>query len=180
MRRFLLLGAVAALLTGAGVASSSQGNVEPLDYVAGGGGFPPGCFDGPDVFCIGARRDFSIDAHSGPKGQNATGVSFFSGPTTTFPRREVLCLRVDGNRAVVGGTFVHPTLGLSGWAMLVEDNGPPGPGPDDRTTPTFADPIESWGAGFPKECPPFDADFFVETGFQPLDSGDIVVHDGLG
>ena len=184
--RTLLLMLAAGALAAAGAAWSSQGKGDPLDYVAGGGTFGPGCFDGPDSLCFGARRDLSVDAHGGPKSQNATGISYYGrneANAATATRRDVLCMRVDGNVAVVGGTYLQPTAGgdeVWGWAMRLEDNGPPGPGPDDRSSPTFIDALASWNEGFPQVCPALDASFFEEVGYLPLHGGDLVVHDGNG
>lgn len=186
MRKFLLLAAGGLLLAGVGAAWSSQGNGDPLDWVSGGGTFGPGCFDGPDNLCFGARRDLSIDAHGGPHGQNATGTSYYGRNETgaaTARARDVLCMRVEGNVAVIGGTYLQSTAQgdeLFGWAMRVEDNGPPGPGPRDRSGPTFVDPLANWPAGFPKVCPALDEAYFEEVGYLPLHSGDLIVHDGIG
>lgn len=187
MRRTLIVLAAAALFVGAGAAWSSQGSGDPLDAVAGGGTFGPGCWDGPnpDPPCFGTRRDFSIDAHGGPKGQNATGFQYYGRQdgAGAAPRRDVQCMRVAGNVAVVGGTYIQSTANgdeLWGWAMRLEDNGPPGPGPDDRSSATFVDALGNWPEDFPQVCPAIDESYFVANGYQPLHSGDIVVHDGNG
>jgi hypothetical protein len=136
MRRLLLtvlaLGVLGMVMLPAAVAQAPA-----EDSVTGGG---------TSGFCGG---QFSIDAHSGPSGENPTGQvtcgSFFNGPVT--------CLNVQGNVALL----TIQTSQFGSVALRVTDNGPTG------------DTVEAIpGSGCAQPQPGY-----VDVGF----SGDIVIVD---
>jgi hypothetical protein len=104
---------------------------------------------------------FTIDAHSGPSGENLRGdvtVEADGGSATG----RVTCLNVTGNRATVGVDFADPSIG--GGFFFVEDND--GGGEDAFSaapTPT----------GEPPSVCPTDP----STPPSPISDGGISVHD---
>src|SRR5512133_3178518 len=79
------------------------------DFVVGTAGF------GDPQFGVTA----SVDAHSGPSGENATGTATF-GARPTFFGGPVTCLNVTGNRAVIGGDSAF--VGPEGYLFVFVDN----------------------------------------------------------
>jgi hypothetical protein len=167
MRRWGLLAAGLALLalllpTNAGASHDPSGGPAE-DFVSGGANILVGF--------IGA----SFDAHSGPNGENPTGTATASRRATYFVEGRVTCLAVSGNRATIafaveGGAIPHD---LPGHVIFVEDNGSPGAGRD------IANERPS---GVIRTCsPPTDDDLvpfpFIPIRPQPIQSGEIVVHD---
>jgi hypothetical protein len=122
------------------------------DFVIGTAGF------GDPQFGVTA----SVDAHSGPSGENATGTATF-GARQTFFGGPVTCLNVTGNRAVIGGesTFSAP----QGYLFLVVDNS--ATGAPDLFGILFPPPAEA-----PTICPSN-----LDVPLQAAASGDLVVHD---
>jgi hypothetical protein len=116
---------------------------------------PAGCFN------------TSIDAHSGPVGENPTGTADW-GLRVNRVGGPVTCLTVRGNRAVVGGQSVE-FLG-PGFLFVVEDNAASG-GPD-RFAVADAELPEP-----PSSCPAPDD---LDVSLVPALSGDLVVHDAVG
>jgi hypothetical protein len=104
----------------------------------------------------------SIEAHSGPNGENATGTATF-GARQTFFGGPVTCLTVTGNRAVIGGdsAFVAP----AGYFFVVVDNS--ATGEPDLFGMLFPPPAEA-----PTTCP---SD--LDVPLQATASGDLIVHD---
>jgi hypothetical protein len=95
----------------------------PYDYVVGG------AERSADVF---AARHVALSAHNGPRG--ATGEFTSQTPTFTFTS-DVTCLRVDGNRAVIGAIVRQsaelPDLqGLMVFAAFEDNGNPSDPTPD--------------------------------------------------
>jgi len=89
----------------------------------------------------------------------------------------VTCLRVRGNKAVIGGFFVEG----SPFAQYFEDNGPAYPAGLDRATPVLVigTPEEAalMPARFPRVCPaPTPPDPLAST-LASLDAGDVAVVD---
>jgi hypothetical protein len=123
------------------------------DFVVGTAGF------GDPQAGVTAR----IDAHSGPRGENATGTATFGARATMFGG-PVTCLSVNGNRAVIGGDSAF--VGPEGYLFVVVDNSATGVGPD------------LFGVVFP---PPAVAPTTCPSNLDgPLEaavSGDLVVHD---
>ena len=146
---------VAALCLGLGITLAAPSAASAEDFVTGSvvlDDCPLGCFIA------------TVDAHSGPLGQDAAGTADYAlrvnavgGPVT--------CLAVSGNRAVVGGQSVE-FLG-PGYLFLVEDNA--ASGTPDRFAPADLELPQP-----PTSCPsPEDLD----VPMVPARSGDLVVHD---
>ena len=105
------------------LAAGGAGAAPPFDHVVGGGqNNPPS----------GAINHFSLNAKSGPNGEDATGKFEFhdtrNPPTERFDA-DIRCLRVAGNRATMVGEIVRNRNNgaLAGRYVIVfvEDNGPP-------------------------------------------------------
>jgi hypothetical protein len=122
------------------------------DFVVGTAGF------GDPQFGVTA----SIDAHSGPIGENATGTATF-GARQTFFGGPVTCLNVTGNRAVIGGDSAF--VGPAGYLFVVVDDS--ATGVPDLFGLLFPPPAEA-----PTTCP---SD--LDVPLQPASSGDLIVHD---
>jgi hypothetical protein len=104
----------------------------------------------------------SIDAHSGPSGEDATGTATF-GARQTFFGGPVTCLTVTGNRAVIGGDSAF--VGPAGYLFVVVDNS--ATGLPDLFGLLFPPPADA-----PTTCP---SD--LDVPLQPASSGDLIVHD---
>jgi hypothetical protein len=152
--RLVVLGlAVAGLLASPGSAAASHD--------------PSGAPVGED-FAVGHATilpsdpiGITLDAHSGPDGQDPTGwaeivqrQSFLGGPVT--------CLHVDGNRATIAGG--GPAF--RSFLFVVEDNAATG------------QPDRFENLPFPIDGPPLtDCSIAVPAPTSPIISGDLVVHD---
>ena len=119
--------AVALLLAPAAVASHEPGGA-PLDedFAVGNFSIRQSIMDCCTV---------SLDAHSGPAGQNPSGGTFLSERAFSVTGT-ITCLTVTGNRAVVGGTYDD---GFGGFLFEVEDNASTG-APDRMTRDGFFTP----------------------------------------
>lgn len=118
----------------------------------------------------------SFDAHSGPSGENPTGGATATRRSTYSVSGTVTCLAVSGNRATIGFAVESgfTTLGHRGHFIFVEDNGSPGDGRDLANERPAGEP--------PRTCqPPSDDDLvpfpFIPIRPQPIQSGDVFVHD---
>jgi hypothetical protein len=114
-------------------------------------------FAGGDASFRGGIQ-IDVDAHSGPSGENPTGnasislrANFIGGPVT--------CLTVTGNRAVVGGEFAG-----FGYLFVLVDNAATG-------TP------DRFGSGDPGQDSPTSCPANPAVALDPIESGDLVVHD---
>jgi hypothetical protein len=109
----------------------------------------------------------TIDAHSGPSGENPTGevtLSTRAGPFTS----SVTCLTVTANRATIGVDF-QPLLGappLGGGFLFVEDN-------DGADQDAFSNALTPTGEP-PSVCPANPS-----TALSPNLGDDITVHDAV-
>jgi hypothetical protein len=103
----------------------------------------------------------TIDAHSGPSGENPSGEvtasTRFGADTGT-----VTCLSVAGSRATIGVDFGTP--GVGGGFFFVEDN-------DGAGQDMFS------GAGTPTGEAPSICPASPLSPLAPIPSGDITVHD---
>ena len=149
MRRFLPVLFAALVCCIPAVAAAQTPN---QDFVVGTAGF------GDPQAGVTA----SIDARSGPSGENATGTATF-GARQTFFGGPVTCLNVTGNRAVIGGdsAFVAP----AGYLFVAVDNS--ATGAPDLFGMLFPPPAEA-----PTTCPSN-----LSVALEPAISGDLVVHD---
>lgn len=158
MSKLLLLPCLAAavlLMTGSAIASHDPSG-EPFDedFVVGNAevdACSSGCFA------------TSLDAHSGPLGENATGTAIY-GLRVNQIGGPVTCLTVVGNRAVVGGQDTFFTSG--GYLFSVEDNAA------SSTPDRFA--FVARLAEAPTTCPGPDD---LDPTFVSVVDGDLVVHD---
>jgi hypothetical protein len=122
------------------------------DFVVGDGSTAVSVFDCCSV---------DMDAHSGPTGENANGQAIISA-RAFLVGGTVTCLRVTGNRAVVGGAFSG-----FGYFFVVEDNA----GTGRADTISLATPPEA-----PTTCPAEPSDLSLIGAFT---RGDLVVHDAV-
>jgi hypothetical protein len=161
MRKALLIAVtVATVLVAAGPATASYGRAAPAgDYVIGGGTIAPGF-------------GFALAARSGPSGEFPTGSMAIYSPGWLRLAR-VTCMVVSGSHAQVsgpvyyqsreGGHFPHQNAAL----IVVDDM--PWPTPDRVTFTTFAEDLF--------HVNPDTACIFPTTAFDPLLSGNVIVHD---
>ena len=145
MKRFLLAIPGLALAVVLFVPASAAGQAPGQDSVVGSG-----VGNVPQL-----PIPFDIDAHSGPSGENPTGtVRFVSEPFGVRIEGSVTCLRVSGNRAVIGITAAG--------------------------TPLFVDVTDGTpdliGVVFPGVAGPCPAPG-IQPSAPPILSGDIVVTD---
>jgi hypothetical protein len=103
----------------------------------------------------------NLDAHSGPTGESPTGTASMT-ERSFFVGGPVTCLRVTGNRAIIGGTFGGPG---GGYLFEVEDNSASGQ-PDRFSSPPAFAPVP--GATCPTD---------LDTPLRDVTSGDLIVHD---
>jgi len=89
----------------------------------------------------GGPLEIVIAAHSGPSGENPTGVVGVIVTQTNFDSIDVFCLSVTGSRAVIG---LEDIFGQRSF-LVVEDNATPGAG---------ADTLGFTAAGAPGTCSP--------------------------
>ena len=181
-RLALIVTLAAGTLAIAGLAYSSGGPNAQLvaqDRLYGGGGTDPGCFV-PDIgFCRTVPTNFAIDAHATRTGQAAYG-DMVSGNG----HKQVTCLAVDGNNAVIGGTIVAaPDPSIDGFLFVqfFVDNGTIAFG-GDLASPFYNGPADpsGWPPGFPYVCPSPDSgapEFGLIRSFLPISRGDVVVQD---
>lgn len=155
--------------------SSATARVVPPDSVRGRGVRPSfGTFFRPPVLV-------EVDAISGPDGRDAAGTFFTAySPLDRFNpglevRGRVVCLAVVGNRATVGAVVEEtrnappdrPFAPGSGIALIVTDNGDPGPDQDTMLTYFPAEPPSDCAVPWPGQNAPE----------IPLSEGNFVVHD---
>ncbi len=152
--------AVALLLAPAAVASHEPGGA-PLDedFAVGNFSIRQSIMDCCTV---------SLDAHSGPAGQNPSGGTFLS-ERAFSATGTITCLTVRGNRAVVGGTYDD---GFGGFLFEVEDNASTG-APDRMTREGFFPPRPP--GGFPP--PPAGCPADLDLPLEPVTNGGLAVHD---
>jgi hypothetical protein len=158
--------AVGVLLALSAVASASHdpsGAPFDEDYVTGFVAPPFKC-DGA-VFCL--RTTFSIDAHSGPSGENPSGtvgvgLEEREGGPIGLLDFHVSCLAASGNRATIG--IDDTGDGVGDALIFVEDDGGLG---QDKLTFTL-----------PFSGPPAVCTSSPPTPLLPAD-GDITVHDAV-
>jgi hypothetical protein len=174
-------------LVGAGAAytaASPSAKLQKQDRVYGGGQYGPGCFSDTD-FCYAFPRNIAVDAHAEGNGAEASGNETYGHPDVpqASRRMKVTCLRVEGNKAAVGGIIEEgPDAGFWYVRYLV-DRGGPGGTTRDLASPLDVDVAGSpyWAGipGFPYACP--SPATGVPNGGPPiyreLDEGDIVVQD---
>ena len=161
------------------------GGPSPNPFVVGGGRITPPSTTGFDI----GVRDFSIDAHVGE--DRTFGILRYGkndNATESTRMGDVRCVRIQGNKAVVGGT-TRGTNPAEGWAMFFVDNGTPG-GPKDQASyiqvealdPSLQAPgFPGWPRGFPYVCPSLTTGPGVDaygSGFLSLDAGDVIVSAG--
>src|SRR5438105_1363522 len=133
MKKFLVLPALAAVSAATvALAQAGTGPASARPFADPGGPYEfavGGAERSADVF---AARHVAFSAHNGPRG--ASG-EFTSRSATLSFTGEVTCLRVDGNRAVIGGIIRHsssPDLEGTTYFAAVEDNGNPSDATPDR------------------------------------------------
>jgi hypothetical protein len=120
---------------------------------------------------VNAIEQFAVSAHDGPHGP--TGTIVVHSPLYSIDPGivDVTCIVVNGNDAVVGGTFREPFtfLGsrISQFGIMIHDNGSPGAGLPDEIHP-----VEFVDRPRPPSFSP--CNLHLPTEF-PLDSGNYVL-----
>jgi hypothetical protein len=174
-----------AAIVGAGVAysaASPSAKLDKQDRVYGGGQYGPGCFSN-SIFCFALPRNIAVDAHAQGDGSEAAGNETYGHPDIpqASRRMKVTCLRVEGNKAAVGGIIESgPDAGFWYVRYLV-DTGGPGDSVRDLASPLDIDAAGSsyWPAGFPYTCPSPTTGWPAAGPpiYREVDEGDIVVQD---
>jgi hypothetical protein len=148
----------AAALVVAAMTAPAAAQAPTQDSVTGDGAF---------LLYGATATTWKLDAHSGPSGENPTGTltQFFS-YLPEGVEREVTCVAVSGNTAIVGWSD-----GGAPWALYVriEDNGSPGLGRDRIA-------LSNGTEDRPSTCP--TATDLIWTEFWVLTGGDYRVVDG--
>ena len=179
----LYVGALLALVC-VGVAysaASPSAKLQKQDRLYGGGQFGPGCFT-PD-FCIATARNFAVDAHAQGDDSAGRGNSTYGGTGGALEQyRSVTCLRVEGNRAVIGGVVKSGSDAGFWYAQYFVDRGGPAAGSSSRdlASPSFQDSPDAsgWPDGFPYNCPSPTTGFpGAEPVYLEIDEGDVVAQD---
>jgi hypothetical protein len=184
-RKALIFSALALVtVVGAGVAysaASPSAKLDKQDRVYGGGQYGPGCFSDTD-FCFAFARNIAIDAHAQDDGTEAVGNETYGHPDVgqAGRRLKVTCLRVEGNKAALGGIIEWGVNAGFWYVRYVIDRGAPADATRDLVSPLDIDTAGSsyWPAGFPETCP--SPTTGVPGGppiYRELDEGDIVVQD---
>lgn len=182
MRKFLLYALPLAVLVSAGVAysaASPRPKLQRQDRVYGGGQFGPGCFAN-STLCFARPRNFAVDGQAQRNGAHAVGDTTYGTPGAAESSRSITCLRVEGNKAAIGGIIKSGANAGFWYAQYFVDRGGPGVGDRDLASPTFVDPANSpnWPAGFPYRCPSPTTGFPAgEPIYLGVHSGDVVVRD---
>lgn len=129
----------------------------------------PGAERSADVF---AARRVALSAHNGPRGASGQFTSISADhPTLTFTA-DVTCLRVDGNRAVIGAMIRQSPFSANEGTMVfaaVEDNG--------RPSDPIPDQIGAYFVGIPPGEETCDSATVLYGSLAPVTSGNIVVND---
>jgi hypothetical protein len=182
MKKFTLYALTLAALVGAGVAfaaAAPSAKLDKQDRAYGGGQFGPGCFSGGTP-CFDLARNFAVDAHAQGDGTEPVGTSTYGSPAGAESYRKVTCLRVEGNKAAIGGVVTSGADAGAGWVEYFIDSGGPAFGDRDLASPEYVDPLSStnWPAGFPATCPSPTTGFPAGPPvYRQVDEGDIVVQD---
>jgi hypothetical protein len=115
--------------------------------------------------------EFFLDVHSGPSGENPTGlVAWWD--RVDLVRGPVTCLNVTGNRATIGFANQEGPLTdvVKGGFIYVEDNGTPGVGKDN-----VAGRYDT--TAVPTVCPPNTIVYRTGDDGDTVTSGELTVHD---
>ena len=104
---------VVVVALSAALASTAVAQVPTGDSVTGSGG--------GGIGMIG-RFSFTIDAHSGPSGENPTGTASFSPIQFGTFQGQITCLAVDGNGATLNFLVLDPFSGLHVFTFTVTDS----------------------------------------------------------
>src|SRR4029453_12612152 len=132
-RKALIFSALALVtVVCAGVAYSApspSAKLDKQDRVYGGGQYGPGCFSDTN-FCFAFARNIAVDAHAQGDGTEAAGNETYGHPDIPEASRtlKVTCLRVEGNKAALGG-IIESGANAGFWYVryLIDRGGPGGP-----------------------------------------------------
>jgi hypothetical protein len=127
--------------------------------------------EGLGVITVAFRPfEFFLDAHSGPAGENPTGLVVWR-DRVDLVRGPVTCLNVTGNRATIGFANQEGTLPeVKGGFIYAEDNGTPGVGRDK-----VAGRYDT--TAIPTVCPPNTLVYRPGDDGDTVTSGELNVHD---
>lgn len=183
----LFLALFTLLVAACFVVASGPASAEPLAVASGAGtnaddddddGDDDGGGAGDAVFGEGAFAGFltfSVDASSGPLGENPSGTFRADSAGGGFVTAEATCLVVTGNTATFGGRITasggvgfDPILFAPGRGLFVtfQDNTPATPAPDRISG------IQSWPT-----VPMSQAECLLQPTFFTVDEGDVTVQD---
>jgi hypothetical protein len=182
VKTFSLYLAALLALVAAGVAysaASPSAKLDKQDRAYGGGQFGPGCFANSAI-CFANPRNFAVDAHAQGDGSEPAGNSTYGTPGFGQSFRSVTCVRVEGNKAAVGGVITGGADAGNVYVQYFVDRGGPGLGDRDLASPEFEDTSDSpdWPAGFPNVCPsPTNGYPAGPPIYREVDEGDVVVQD---
>jgi hypothetical protein len=183
LKKFMLsaLALVALVVASAAyTAASPSAKLKKQDRVYGGGQVGAGCFSNSD-FCYGFPHNFAVDGHAQSDGSEAVGNSNIGViETGTESSNSITCLRVEGNKAAIGGVIESGANAGFWYAQYFIDRGGPGLGDRDLASPEFVDPAGSpnWPAGFPYTCPSPTTGFPAGVPiYREISTGDVVVQD---
>jgi hypothetical protein len=178
-----LLVLAALVVAGAAyTAASPSAKLQKQDRVYGGGQYGPGCFSEPGTgFCFAFARNIAVDAHAQGDGSEASGNETYGHRDVPAASRrlKVTCLRVEGNKAAIGG-IIESGANAGFWYLRnFIDRGGPEDTVRDLASPLDADTAGSayWPAGFPYICPSPTTSVPATPIYRELDEGDIVVQD---
>jgi hypothetical protein len=153
----LAVGAITVLPAAAGASHTASGEPFDQDFLTG---------QRTEVLCQGSQCPTvvtTIDAHSGPSGENPTGTYTLAVGGAVLASGQVTCLSVSRNQAVLG--LEIEGLPIPGGVFFAEDNSGSG-APDRFGGSPITDP--------PLICPPFSTG---TLGPDPL--WNLVVHDAV-
>lgn len=183
MRKLVFFALIVAAVLGASAAysaSSPSAKLQKQDRVYGGGQVGAGCYLPDFGICFDTPRYFSVDSHAESDGRRAVGNSNYGIPDVRDGGRNITCLAVEGNKALIGGVIESGPNSGFWYAQFFVDNGMPGTGSRDLASPTIFDPAgaSTWPARFPNVCPSPITGWpgFAPT-YRPVDQGDVVVQD---
>ena len=181
MKRIVVLTMIVMVAAAAGSAWAVEGWFESRSAsVWGGGRYSLDC--GAPLPACPIPREFSLDAHVGPRGIGAVGSFSWGAPQTgtTVVEGHVTCLHIDEDSvawSIAGGFVDHVNPAFDGWVFFFysRDLGRAGSTARDLVKLVMFDPSQSPGlpAGFPARCPTLDE---VPLGARAvLEAGDITI-----
>jgi hypothetical protein len=173
----VLVAASAALVGALALATPSGARESRFASVTGSGRVTFANF--PEVG-VSTTEQFAVEAHDGPQGPTGSIVVHSPLYSIAVGKVDVNCIRVDGNVAIVGGTFREPFefLGarISHFGIVIHDNGAPGSADGDQ--PDEIHPAEFIDRPRPPTFSPCNLPPNLLALLFPLDTGNFGVSPG--